>query len=43
MFDGGERDHPSRPGEKIRVWRLMVAERDQDRRPAPQAAAQETP
>jgi hypothetical protein len=32
MFDAGERDHPTRPGEKVHVWRLMVAERDSDRR-----------
>ena len=41
LFDAGERDHPTRPGEKIRVWKLMVTERDQDRRPAPKADAQE--
>ena len=33
MFDAGERDHPSRPGERVRVWRLMVRERDPARRP----------
>ena len=33
LFDGGEKDHPTRPGEKVRVWRLMVQERDLARRP----------
>jgi hypothetical protein len=33
LFDGGEKDHPTRPGEKVRIWRLMVQERDPARRP----------
>src|SRR3954463_8009873 len=33
MFDGGEREHPTRPGETVHVWRLMVQERDPARRP----------
>jgi hypothetical protein len=33
MFDGGEREHPTRAGEKVHVWRLMVQERDPNRRP----------
>jgi hypothetical protein len=43
MFDAGERDHPTRPGEKVHVWRLMVAERDQARRASRQAAEQGSP
>ena len=33
MFDGGEREHPPRPGETVHVWRLFVQERDPARRP----------
>jgi hypothetical protein len=33
MFDGGEQPHPTKPGETVRVWRLMVQERDPSRRP----------
>ncbi len=33
LFDGGEREHPKRPGETVRVWKLMVQERDPSRRP----------
>src|SRR5689334_12618201 len=33
MFDGGEREHPTKPGETVHVWRLMVQERDPARRP----------
>src|SRR3954463_12360823 len=33
MFDGGEREHPTRPGETVHAWRLMVQERDPARRP----------
>jgi hypothetical protein len=33
LFDGGEKDHPTRPGERVRVWRLMAQERDPNRRP----------
>jgi hypothetical protein len=33
MFDGGEREHPTRPEETVHVWRLMVQERDPARRP----------
>jgi hypothetical protein len=33
LFDDGEKDHPTRPGEKVRIWRLMVQERDPARRP----------
>jgi hypothetical protein len=33
MFDGGEKDHPTRPGETVHVWRLMLQERDPSRRP----------
>jgi hypothetical protein len=33
MFDGGEKDHPTRPGETVHIWRLMVQERDPARRP----------
>lgn len=33
LFDSGEREHPKNPGEVVRVWRLMVQERDPTRRP----------
>jgi hypothetical protein len=33
MFDGGEKPHPTRQGETVHVWRLMVQERDPSRRP----------
>ena len=35
MFDAGEKPHPTRPGERVHAWRLMVQERDPARRPAP--------
>src|SRR3954463_14890579 len=41
MFDGGEREHPTRPGETVHVWRLMVQERDPARRP--QARSEQRP
>jgi hypothetical protein len=33
LFDGGEKAHPTRAGETVHVWRLMVQERDPARRP----------
>ena len=33
LFNAGERDHPTRPGERVRVWPLMIQERDPSRRP----------
>ena len=33
LFDGGEKGHPTKPGERVHVWRLMVQERDPARRP----------
>src|SRR4051794_5463210 len=33
LFDGGAKPHPTRPGETVHVWRLMVQERDPARRP----------
>src|SRR3954465_14977114 len=33
MFDGGEQPHPTREGETVHVWRLMVQEHDPARRP----------
>jgi hypothetical protein len=39
MFDGGEKEHPTRPGETVHVWRLMVQERDPSRRPQRPPAA----
>src|SRR5689334_17380630 len=33
LFDGGEKPHPTRAGETVHVWRLMVQERDPARRP----------
>ena len=33
LFDGGEKPHPTRAGETVHVWRLMVQERDPARQP----------
>lgn len=33
MFDAGEKEHPTQPGETVHVWRLFVQERDLSRRP----------
>ncbi len=33
LFDGGEKPHPTKPGETVHVWRLMVQERDPARQP----------
>jgi hypothetical protein len=33
MFDGGEKPHPTRPGETVHVWGLHIQEKDPDRRP----------
>jgi hypothetical protein len=33
LFDAGEKPHPTRPGEMVHVWRLMVQEKDSSRRP----------
>src|SRR4051794_22745891 len=33
LFDDGEKPHPTKPGETVHVWRLMVQERDPARRP----------
>jgi hypothetical protein len=35
LFDGGEKPHPTRPGETVRFWRLMLQEKDPARRPPP--------
>jgi hypothetical protein len=37
LFDAGERDHPTKPGERIHVWRLVLqqAEPRKPREPAP--------
>jgi hypothetical protein len=43
MFDAGEHDHPTKPGERIHTWRLMLAERDPARRPSAQSAEQAEP
>ncbi len=32
MFDTGEQPHPTRPGETVHVWKLMLQERDPARR-----------
>lgn len=32
VFKDGEKPHPSRPGETVIVWKLLVQERDPDRR-----------
>jgi hypothetical protein len=29
MFDDGEHPHPTRPGETVHVWKLLLQERDQ--------------
>jgi len=33
LFDAGEKEHPTRPGERVHVWRLMLQESDPERRP----------
>jgi hypothetical protein len=33
LFRSGEKDHPTKPGERVVVWRLMAQERDPARRP----------
>jgi hypothetical protein len=38
LFDAGEKPHPTKPGEVVHVWRLMVQERDPARRPRDRAA-----
>jgi hypothetical protein len=43
MFDGGEKPHPTRPGERVRIWRLMVQEKDPDRRPGASRRPVEAP
>lgn len=37
LFDGGRQPHPTRVGEEVHVWRLLVQERDPARRPQAQA------
>jgi hypothetical protein len=39
LFDGGEKPHPTKPGEIVHEWDLMIAPRE-DRRPAAKAAEQ---
>jgi hypothetical protein len=55
LLFGGEKDHPKRPDEKVRVWRLLVEpkarqeerrappKREPEPKPAPKAAKGETP
>jgi hypothetical protein len=33
LFKEGKRPHPTRPDEQVIVWKLLVQERDQNRRP----------
>jgi hypothetical protein len=33
LFKDGEKPHPTRPDETIIVWKLLVQERDPERRP----------
>lgn len=35
LFKQGEKDHPTREGEKVTIWHLLVQERDASRRPKP--------
>jgi hypothetical protein len=42
LFDAGQQPHPTKPDEIVHEWHLMIAPRDQDRRPAAKADAQET-
>ena len=35
MFDDGEHPHPTREGETVHVWKLLLQERDTPQRPAP--------
>ena len=40
LFEAGERDHPSRPGEKVKVWNLLVGERNRPaQREGPEAGS----
>jgi hypothetical protein len=43
MFKEGSKPHPARPEEQVIVWKLLVQERDQERRPKPRAATPEEP
>jgi hypothetical protein len=33
LFKEGEKPHPTRPGEVVKVWNIMLQERDPSRRP----------
>jgi hypothetical protein len=33
MFDDGEQPHPTKPGETVHVWKVLLQERDQAQRP----------
>jgi hypothetical protein len=35
LFDDGEHPHPTREGEVVRVWKLLLQERDTPQRQAP--------
>jgi hypothetical protein len=36
MFKEGKKPHHNKPGEEVIVWRLLVQERDPNRRPKPE-------
>jgi hypothetical protein len=36
MFKEGKKPHPTKPEEEVIVWRLLVQERDPNRRPKPE-------
>jgi hypothetical protein len=38
LFDGGEKDHPTRPGERVKTWTLLLQEKNADRRPQSKGA-----
>ena len=40
LFKEGKRPHPSRPAEDVIVWKLVVQERDPERRPQRQDPGQ---
>jgi hypothetical protein len=33
IFEDGQKPHPTRPGETVKVWNIMLQERDPSRRP----------
>jgi hypothetical protein len=36
LFKEDKKPHPAKPDEEVIVWRLLIQERDSDRRPKPE-------